>query len=126
MIKVFYFRNRNELKDFIEKLRKRFLEGEGEFIYRSFENRLLLFYEGDVEGGKEAYIFNSFEEIPEIIKKLEFKSFAVRSRRMNSNQDNRVLGEIIKERLNKNVDLENPDITLVVDEIGGIKFFFIK
>jgi hypothetical protein len=126
MIKVFYFKNRNELKNFLESLKRKFLKGEGEFIYRMSGNKLLLFYNGEIEGGNIAYVINKIEEIPELLKDYEFKSFAVRSKRNNSMEDNRIVGKMIKEKMGKIVDLENPDIKVILDDIDGLTIFFIK
>lgn len=126
MMKVFYFRNRGEMKDFLGMLRKKFLSDKGEFIYISEDKKMLVFYSGEIEGGFEAHTIMSFDEVVELLKNFNFNTFAVRSKRENSLRDNKILGAMIKERLGKIVDLEKPDVTVVLDRIDNYTIFYIK
>ncbi|MEM3325565.1 MAG: THUMP domain-containing protein, partial [Thermoplasmata archaeon] len=110
-MKLFYFKNRNELKNFVNTLKEEFLNKDGEFIYFIEENKMLIMYNGEMDGGYDSYIIESLEEVPEILRKINFKTFAVRSKRRRKMEDNRILGQIIKEKLGKDVNLDNPDIT---------------
>ncbi|MEM0150920.1 MAG: THUMP domain-containing protein [Thermoplasmata archaeon] len=125
-MKLFYFKNRNELKNFVNTLKEEFLNKDGEFIYFSEENKMLIMYNGDMDGGYDSYIIESLEEVPEILRKINFKTFAVRSKRRRKMEDNRILGKIIKEKLGKNVNLDNPDITIYLENVGKFNVIFIK
>ncbi len=125
-IKLFYFKNRNEQKNFIEKLSKYFTKNNGEFIYINDDRKTMFIYEGEIEGGFDSYIINSIEEILKILKSYEFETFAVRSRRKNKMDDNKMLGKIIVEGLNKKVNLENPDLTIFLDSVDGFTLTYVE
>ncbi len=128
MIKEAYLLKANnslELKKLINKLKELNIE----FIYYSEKNSALIFSNEDLEkilNLKRVYIFNLFEDIPEYFKNFKDVKFAVRSK-FDSKNINPYVGELI---LNKNnnlkVDLENPDITIIIDRINGKNYFFIK
>ncbi|MEL9998738.1 MAG: THUMP domain-containing protein [Thermoplasmata archaeon] len=125
-MKLFYFKNRNELKNFVNTLKEEFLNKDGEFIYFIEENKMLIMYNGEMDGGYDSYIIESLEEVPEILRKINFKTFAVRSKRRRKMEDNRILGQIIKEKLGKDVNLDNPDITIYLENVGKFNVIFIK
>ncbi|MEM0144370.1 MAG: THUMP domain-containing protein [Thermoplasmata archaeon] len=125
-MKLFYFKNRNELKNFVNTLKEEFLNKDGEFIYFIEENKMLIMYNGEINGGYDSYIIESLEEVPEILRKINFKTFAVRSKRRRKMEDNRILGQIIKEKLGKDVNLDNPDITIYLENVGKFNVIFIK
>lgn len=124
--KIFYFKNRNDLHQKINLLKKHFLKGNGQFIYRDQDNRLLIVTDSDIDG-QEAFIINEDRDIIKILKGLDFNTFAVRSRRKNAMQENRRIGELVLRNFkDKKVDLENPDITIYIDQVREISFVFIK
>ena len=125
-MKLFYFKNRNELKNFVNTLKEEFLNKDGEFIYFIEENKMLIMYNGEMDGCYDSYIIESLEEVPEILRKINFKTFAVRSKRRRKMEDNRILGQIIKEKLGKDVNLDNPDITIYLENVGKFNVIFIK
>ena len=125
-MKLFYFKNRNELKNFVNTLKEEFLNKDGEFIYFIEENKMLIMYNGEIDGGYDSYIIESLEEVSEILRKINFKTFAVRSKRRRKMEDNRILGQIITEKLGKDVNLDNPDITIYLENVGKFNVIFIK
>lgn len=124
--KIFYFKNRNDLHQKIGVLKKHFLKGKGQFIYRDQDNRLLIVTDLDIDG-QEAFIINEDRDIIKILEGLDFNTFAVRSRRKNAMQENRRIGELVLRNFkDKKVDLENPDIIIYIDQARDISFFYIK
>lgn len=123
--KIFYFKNRNELKMKIQSLKIQFLNDGGNFIYRDENTKLLVISDREIEG-TDAFIFKNYDEILEKIKKFDFNTFGVRSKRKNSMEDNKKVGELIQKNLNKKVNLNNPDLWIYIDEIDKIPFFFTK
>ncbi|MGC8992621.1 MAG: THUMP domain-containing protein [Thermoplasmata archaeon] len=117
--------NSLELKRMINKLRELNIE----FIFYKEKNSALIFSDEDLEkilNLKRVYIFNLFEEIPEYFKNFKDIKFAVRSK-FDSKNINPYVGELIlKENKNLKVDLEDPDITIIIDRINRKNYFFIK
>ncbi|MGC8672047.1 MAG: THUMP domain-containing protein [Thermoplasmata archaeon] len=125
-VKIFYFKNRNELHKKVNELKNYFLKEKGQFIYKDQDNRLLVFSDSYIDG-PEAYIFHKYNDMVEILQGIEFKTFAVRSKRKGSMNENRKIGDLLLKNLNeKRVDLENPDITIYVDQVKDFTFFYIK
>ncbi len=125
--KYFEFRDKQSRNKFLNDLMKKFLENDGEFIYRESEKDLLIFYEGNIDGGEKCYVIRDFNEIPDILKKFKFESFAVRSKMQNSIEYNRMIGNIIKKEMpEKNVDLERPDLKLIVKKFNKNYILIIK
>ncbi|MDP8011994.1 MAG: THUMP domain-containing protein [Thermoplasmata archaeon] len=124
--KIFYFKNRDELHKKIRYFKDYFLKNEGEFIYKEQDTKLIIISSMDLEG-LDAYLFKDYLDIIKILKNKNFKTFAVRSKRKNSQQENKLLGELILKNLqDKKVNLENPEITIYVDQIKDMNYFYIK
>jgi len=125
--KYFEFKDKNSKNNFLKSIVKKFMENDGEFIYRESEKDLLIFYDGKIDGGEKCYVIKDFKEIPEILKKFEFESFAVRSKMQNSMEYNRIIGDIIKKEMpEKTVNLEKPDIKLIIKKFNKNYIVIIK
>ncbi|MGC8663791.1 MAG: THUMP domain-containing protein [Thermoplasmata archaeon] len=124
--RIYYFKNRDELHKKIKFLKEYFLKNDGQFIYKEQDTKLIIISNTMIEG-QEAFIFRDYEEIINFLENIHFKKFAIRSRRKNSQIENRNLGKLVLERLKeKRVDLEDPDITIYIDQIKNLSYFFIK
>src|SRR3990170_7577922 len=72
------------------------------------------------------------DEIPDILKEQEFKTFRVTARRagaefsMSAQEINENLGALIVEKLEKKVDLENYDLNCYLEIVGNLVFFYLK
>ena len=72
------------------------------------------------------------DEVPDILKEQEFKTFRVTARRagaefsMSAQEINEKLGALIVEKLEKKVDLENHDLNCYLEIVGNLVFFYLK
>jgi len=72
------------------------------------------------------------DEVPDILKEQEFKTFRVTARRagvefpMSAQEINEKLGALIVEKLDKKVDLENYDLNCYLEIVGNLVFFYLK
>ncbi len=123
----------NALKGFVKKVYKRYglIVAEIEDSNNDIKNKLFK-VPGIANFSFAIKIELDFEEIKkksfEIVKEKEFSSFKIKTRRSNKNfpktseEINNEIGDLIREKLNRKVDLSNPDLELFI-EVGEKEVF---